>query len=285
MDLPFTENLAALMKLRSVGRPALAQSADVTPKRLREILGGDDLSGSELFALARALGVTVDVLSALPRAPAIVDQDAETRLGLAKSFIEGTILFHYRQLVTWQTVTNQSSQIDSGYLGQHLVSLLTGLPGRGAGSRGKGVDLEGGGEIKVASTLGGVDKPRWNNPMGKSEQVKKYLANRTIHFVLIDTVERGLPFPVRLRVWRVRPARDPAFRAVVEKWSKRKTSGNFQLHPPCWDPTDVATNDCGNLKLPLYYSALQRELGDVDYIDTVSFNENAGSSRVQPKAK
>lgn len=44
-----------------------------------------------------------------------------TRKALAKSFIENVVLAQYRQLTGWQEVTRQTSQIDSGYLGQHLV--------------------------------------------------------------------------------------------------------------------------------------------------------------------
>jgi hypothetical protein len=88
-------------------------------------------------------------------------------------------------------VTQQTAQLDSGYLGQHLVSLISGTPGRGAGSRGKGHDLVDGSEIKTASALGGVDAPRWNHSsFGNPKNVDAYLESKYIYFVLFDTETR-----------------------------------------------------------------------------------------------
>ena len=47
---------------------------------------------------------------------AITGQDCQTRLALSKQFIKSVIFNQYRQLVSWNSVTGQSSQIDSGYL-------------------------------------------------------------------------------------------------------------------------------------------------------------------------
>ena len=53
----------------------------------------------------------------------------------------------FRQvMLKWAKITGQSSQLDAGYIAQHLVSLLTGK--RGIGWRGKGLDLEDGSEEK-----------------------------------------------------------------------------------------------------------------------------------------
>lgn len=208
--------------------------------------------------------------------PAIIKQNEKTRIALSKQFIESVILDQYRQLVAWQTVTSQSSQIDSGYLGQHLVSLLTGIPGRGMGGRGKGEDLEDGSEVKAASTLSGVDKPRWNNNIGSSATRTKYLKCPNIFFVLYDTVAKNKPFPLRVRIWRVCPKNDKYFKKVVREWAKGKTSGNFQLHPPCWNDSNVATNQNGNLELPLMFHAQQKDIGDIDYMEVlyVSFKKS-----------
>ena len=196
---------------------------------------------------------------------AISSQDAGTRLALVKQFIESVILAQYRQLVQWQSVTGQSSQLDSGYLGQQLVSLLTGIPG--VGRRGKGLDLADGSEVKAASSLSGIDVPRWNNQIGTAPKRARYLGLPTIHFVLFDTMKAGEPIPLRVRVWRVVPAEDPAFKAVIETWASSASSGNFQLHPPCWKNSDVATNNAGNLSLPLMFSAQQKIIGDIDYME------------------
>lgn len=216
---------------------------------------------------------------------ATIPYDEDTRKALAKSFIENVVFAQYRQLTGWQNVTQQTSQIDSGYLGQHLVSLVTGIPGRGRGSRGKGHDLVDGSEIKDASTLGGVDKPRWNHANFRDpNKIQAYLQNPFIYFVLFDTPAKTEPFPLRIRVWRVAPKTDKAFAGVVTRWAAKQSSGNFQLHPPCWDiDSSIATNECGNLELPLVFRAVQREIEGVDFMDIETWNPKAGKSKLIPR--
>lgn len=205
-----------------------------------------------------------------------IPYDAATREALAKSFIENVILSQYDQLTGWQNVTQQTAQLDSGYLGQHLVSLISGTPGRGAGSRGKGYDLVDGSEIKTASTLGGTDKPRWNHSsFNKPKNVTSYLASKYVYFVLFDTATKGEEFPLRLRVWRVAPGTDTAFTSVVKNWARLRSSGNFQLHPPCWQDGSRVTNESGNLELPLIFEAVQRDIKGVDFMDIVTWGPNA----------
>jgi hypothetical protein len=208
---------------------------------------------------------------------AIKHQNEETRLALVKQFIESVIFGQYRQLVLWQSVTGQSSQLDSGYLAQQLLSLLTGIPG--SGSRGKGLDLADGSEVKAASTLSGVDVPRWNNLLDTSHKVDEYLQKPALYFVLFDTLEKGQSFPLRVRVWKVKPQTDTSFKGVVRAWAQGKTSGNFQLHPPCWRSDNRATNNAGNLEMPLMFKAEQIEIGDIDYMEVRHYEANPGSCR------
>lgn len=206
--------------------------------------------------------------------------DEATRSALAKSFIENVVLAQYHQLTDWQKVTHQSAQLDSGYLGQHLVSIIAGIPGRGAGSRGKGHDLVDGSEIKTASALGGIDTPRWNHSrFGAKANVDAYLNSKYIYFVLFDTVDRHREIPLRLRVWRVEPQLDRAFQQVVLNWAAQKTSGNFQLQPPRWQSGSRVTNLGGNLELPMIFEAVQREIEGVDFMDIVTWNLRPGQSR------
>ena len=211
------------------------------------------------------------------RQPAIVGRDRNTRLAAAKQFIEAVVFGQYRQLVAWESVTGQSSQIDSGYLSQQLISLLTGIPG--TGTRGKGLDLADGSEVKAASTLSGVDVPRWNNQLGNAAKVRAYLDLPAIYFVLLDTLRQKEAFPFRVRVWKVNPGADDAFRAVVERWAGSRSSGNFQLHPPCWKDTSVTTNRAGNLELPLMFEARQVSLGEIDHMEIRVFDEDPGGCR------
>lgn len=206
--------------------------------------------------------------------------DISTRKALAKSFIENVVLAQYRQLTGWQEVTQQTSQIDSGYLGQHLVSLVSGTLGRGRGSRGKGFDLADGSEIKVASTLGAIDVPRWNHTsFGNPKNVDAYLKNPHIYFLLFDTTQREAEFPLRIRIWRVAPAKDPAFTKVVRTWASGKSSGNFQLHPPCWKDESVARNNCGNLDMPLILEAIQQQIPGVDFMKITHWDLKPGPSQ------
>ena len=75
------------------------------------------------------------------------------------------VLEQRKKLTHWSTITAQSSQIDTGYIAQHLVSLQTQIAGQGM--RGKGDDLCDGSEVKSANYLDSLDKkgavaPRWN---------------------------------------------------------------------------------------------------------------------------
>lgn len=208
-----------------------------------------------------------------------IHHDEPTRKALAKSFIENVILAQYHQLTGWQKVTHQTAQLDSGYLGQHLVSLISGTPGRGAGSRGKGHDLVDGSEIKAASALGGIDTPRWNHSsFGTRKNIDAYFNSTFIYFVLFDTTKRYQEFPLRLRVWRVAPRTDRAFVKVVREWAKHTTSGDFQLQPPRWEEGSRITNLGGNLELPLIFQAVQREIEGVDFMDIVTWELGTATS-------
>ncbi len=206
--------------------------------------------------------------------PAIVGSGEKTRLAVAKQFIESVIFGQYRQLVAWESVTGQSSQIDSGYLAQQLISLLTGIPG--TGRRGKGLDLTDGSEVKAASSLSGIDIPRWNNHLPNPNKIAEYLACPAIYFVLFDTVNRNESFPFRTRVWKISPAKDDTFQKVVRKWAAERTSGNFQLHPPCWRDDNVVTNNAGHLEMPLFFEARQVEVGEIDHMEIKHYSSEPG---------
>lgn len=172
------------------------------------------------------------------------------------------IFLDYRQVMSkWAAITRQSSQLDSGYIAQHLISLLTGK--RGSGWRGKGLDLEDGSEVKSASSVDGVDVPRWNHNISAPEKVDEWLAAPAIYYVLFDTVERDTP-RVRVRIWVVTPTTDDAYRTVLRRWrDTSRRSNNFQLHPPVGKDSNLSTNECGNLELPLMFHAEENEQGQV----------------------
>ena len=52
------------------------------------------------------------------------------RLELCKNLLEEQIINQRKKLEKWSLITAQSSQIDTGYIAQHLVSLRTCIPGQ-----------------------------------------------------------------------------------------------------------------------------------------------------------
>ncbi len=180
---------------------------------------------------------------------------------LAASLLQEMFLDHRKVMSKWAAITGQSSQLDSGYIAQHLISLLTGK--RGPGWRGKGLDLEDGSEVKSASSVDGVDVPRWNHNFSTPAKVDEWLAAPTIYYVLFDMVGRDTP-RVRVRIWVVTPAIDNAYGTVLQRWRDMpRKSNNFQLHPPVSKDSNLATNNCGNLELPLMFHAEENEQGQM----------------------
>lgn len=97
---------------------------------------------------------------------------------LAKNLLQEQVVEQRILLNHWSTITAQSSQIDTGYIAQHLVSLQTQIPGQGM--RGKGDDLSDGSEVKSANFLDSLDKkgaklPRWNFTAITRDIMKKFL--------------------------------------------------------------------------------------------------------------
>jgi len=202
---------------------------------------------------------------------------------LAKKFIEEVILPQWTQLSSWNSLTNQTSQLDFGYLSQHLVSLITGI--KGNNQRGKGDDLADGSEVKSASCIDAEDTPRWNNVNCGAKETKELVTKLEslpyLFFVLLDTTEKG-GNTLRCRIWCVRPKQDKEFMKVAKCWSSEndskkkneKLKTNFQLHPPRWEKAqdNLTTNNCGNLKLPLIYESIQMNIPGILVMKTMFFD-------------
>jgi len=222
---------------------------------------------------------------------------------LAKKFLEEVILPQWMQLQKWNNLTVQTSQIDFGYLAQHLISLLTGIPGNG--QRGKGDDLSDGSEVKSASCLDADDTPRWNGVnCHKKTRVDidaKYDEFPYFFFVLIDTTEKNGSI-LRCRAWVVRPSEDEAFRRVTLGWGEEndrrpyvdengktlKPMTNLQFHPPRWEKGEdnITTNTLGNLKLPLFYHAEQLDVPGISVMETKFYDPdvlNTGVTEYIPR--
>jgi hypothetical protein len=168
-------------------------------------------------------------------------------------------------LVKWSQVTGQSAQIDTGYIAQHLASLVLQIPGQGF--KGKGVDLGDGSEVKSASIVSGIDRPRWNHNMGtaaddlkreaKGGKTKGFVyLNETpsVFYVLFDRVHDGTGAPtskLRVRGWCINARTDRAWRSLVTRYldARQGATYNLQLHPPVGYDDSIVVNELGNLDM------------------------------------
>jgi hypothetical protein len=147
-----------------------------------------------------------------------------------------------RKLHFWRELTKQAAQIDTGYIVQHLVSLVTSLPG--CSMRGKGEDLENGAEIKSANFLDSLDKrgavaPRWNFSSNNLPTMESYLEVPAIYLASLDLNPSGL---FRARIWKMNPKQHKVFNSRYREWMEklgkpklqdpRRPGVNFQLFPP-----------------------------------------------------
>ncbi len=73
-----------------------------------------------------------------------------------KNFINEIIIAPKHALTKWARITNQTPAAKIGYIGQHLTSLITGVPGTGSGARGD--DLADGSEVKSCNKVDQADK-------------------------------------------------------------------------------------------------------------------------------
>jgi len=77
-------------------------------------------------------------------------------LSKIKSFLSEVILAPRVRMMKWSKTTNQTPNLKIGYPGQHLASLITGIPGTATGARGE--DIADGTEVKSCSRVDQVDK-------------------------------------------------------------------------------------------------------------------------------
>lgn len=190
---------------------------------------------------------------------------ADERRVLIEELIADFFVDARATLVKWSEVTGQSAQIDTGYIAQHLASLVLQTPGQGF--KGKGVDLGDGSEVKSASIVSGVDRPRWNHSMGTAADDQKREAKKTetkgcvylnktpfIFYVLFDRVHDGAGAPtsrLRVRGWCINARTDKAWRSLVERYLQAREGGtyNLQLHPPVGYDDSIVVNELGNLDM------------------------------------
>ncbi len=166
----------------------------------------------------------------------------EDRKNLAMQLLQEQVIGQREKLNYWSTITAQSSQIDTGYIAQHLVSLQTQIAGQGM--RGKGDDLCDGSEVKSANFLDSMDKkgaiaPRWNFTAVTRHIMERFLDYPAVYLLSMDLNSSG---GFRTRIWKVNVQKHTILRNRYIEWMQKlgypkfnansEQSVNFQLFPP-----------------------------------------------------
>jgi hypothetical protein len=185
------------------------------------------------------------------------------RLRLLEDLFVDFFVVQWRVLLKWAALTGQSSQVDTGYIAQHVASILLAEPGQGF--KGKGLDLLDESEVKSAAIVSGVDRPRWNHDLGtlandaqrreKGRRTKSesFLSSPNVFYLLFDRLvpdEPGrTPLVLRVRGWCLDAQEDDAWREVLYRFldSRKGRKYNLQLHPPVGYDDDLVVNQLGNL--------------------------------------
>ncbi len=192
----------------------------------------------------------------------------QDRLRLLEDLFVDFFVVQWRVLLKWAALTGQSSQVDTGYIAQHVASILLAEPGQGF--KGKGLDLLDESEVKSAAIVSGVDRPRWNHDLGtlvsdaarqakgKPTKSQSFLSSPNVFYLLFDRLvpdepTGDEPLVLRVRGWCLDAQRDPAWRDLLGRFleSRHGQKGadkyNLQLHPPVGYDDDLVVNELGNL--------------------------------------
>lgn len=166
----------------------------------------------------------------------------EERKALATELLNEQVLQQRNKLNHWSTITAQSSQIDTGYIAQHLVSLQTQIAGQGM--RGKGDDLCDGSEVKSANFLDSLDKkgataPRWNFTAVTRQIMERFLEYPAVYLLSMDLNENK---KFRTRIWKIDVTKHVILRERYIEWMNKlgypkfeannEEAVNFQWFPP-----------------------------------------------------
>lgn len=172
----------------------------------------------------------------------LMDLAIQERREVASELLQEQVIDQRGRLHRWRELTHQPAQIDTGYVAQHLVSIVSGIPG--GGMRGKGEDLRDGSEVKSANFLDSLDArgaiaPRWNFMANDITTMEGLLEVPAIYLVSMDLNPADR---IRARVWRLDPSQHHVFRSRYIEWMEklgrpkladpRRPYANFQLFPP-----------------------------------------------------
>jgi len=186
------------------------------------------------------------------------DLSAKQTCELCKKLLQELVVDHREKLHFWRKLTDQPAQIDTGYVAQHLVSLISKT--KGDRMRGKGQDLIDGSEVKSANFLDSLDKrgavaPRWNFSSNDLETMESYLKVPAVYLVSLDLNPKN---KFRIRMWKLHPDKHKTFKRRYLEWMERKGKPklrdpkrpgiNFQLFPPRNKTNDTYARHGNNRK-------------------------------------
>lgn len=200
--------------------------------------------------------------------PATVTIDANE--GLVAELLHDLFLEPRERILKWSKLTNQTAQVRIAYPGQHLASLVTGVPGSGTAARGE--DLADGSEVKScsradqlgickvcdgrvlpyqescpwcdSSSLDRKTDSHWILSIKSESELHQYLDAKRVVFVMFDRLEDLVT--LRVRIWEVwvQESRHQYFRWFVEdywennylaKQAAGRAAAPLNLHPLKFD--------------------------------------------------
>lgn len=170
-----------------------------------------------------------------------------------------------QKINVWASITKQTAQARMGYIGQHLVSVVTGYPGGRSGARGKDLVLPDGefAEIKTCyrvdqlgkcnSCGSGVsslelecpncesnnikrnDDSKWLIGIQHDEEFSEVLNPKHYYLVLFDFTNLQKPDTIRASIWQVDPLAPGFAYCLIDYYknikSASKSGAPFNLWP------------------------------------------------------
>mgnify|MGYP006432573909 CR=1 FL=1 len=164
----------------------------------------------------------------------------------------------------WAKKTNQTPQARMGYVGQHLVSAVTGLPGGRSGARGKDLVLPNGeyAEIKTcyrvdqlgqcldcrapvasieqvcancnSSRIDRKDDSKWLIGIRDENELASIVSPLSYYFVLFEFVDLSNPKEVRATIWKVKNDAPGLIFALVDYWLNIRSKSNSKAPLNIW---------------------------------------------------
>ena len=161
----------------------------------------------------------------------------------------------------WSLITQQTPQARMGYIGQHLVSVVTGFHGGRSGARGKDLMLPDGesAEIKTCyrvDQLGSCSKcltqvssvesacpicqtedikrkddSKWLIAVKGEEELKALFEPRWYYLVLFDFTDITTSTDINARIWRIDPKSIGFSYCMIDYYFNIKSSAPFNLWP------------------------------------------------------